>query len=207
MRLCGSLSILACESWDYKESWALKNWYFCILVLEKTLESPLNWKVIKLVNPKGNQSWIVIGRTDVEAETPILWSPDAKKLTHWKRPWCWERLKARGEGDDGGWVGWMASQTRWTWVWVGSKEAWGAAIHGAAKSRTRRSDWTELKWTDGRYHTGLFVCMNVYFYFFWVNTSRVVELPVSQWLILRNCLPTPSKRRNKMLLFKFPSAT
>ena len=63
---------------DYKESWVTKNWWFWIVVLEKTLESPLDCKEIKLVNPKGNQSWIFIGRTDAEAETPILWPPDAK---------------------------------------------------------------------------------------------------------------------------------
>ena len=67
-----------CESWTYEESWALKNWCFWTVVLEKTLESPLDWKKTQLVNPKGNQSWIFIGRTDVEAETPILQPPDAK---------------------------------------------------------------------------------------------------------------------------------
>ena len=68
-----------CESWDYKESWTPKNWCFWTVVLEQTLVSPLDCKEIKLVNPKGNQSWILIGRTDAEAETPILWPPDAKK--------------------------------------------------------------------------------------------------------------------------------
>ena len=97
---------------DYKESWALKNWCFWTVVLEKTLESPLDCKEIQPVHPKGNQYWIFIGRTDAEAETPIL--------THWKRPWCWERLKAGGEEDDRGWDGWMASPTQWTWVWVNS---------------------------------------------------------------------------------------
>ena len=100
----------------YKESWAPKNWCFWIVVLEKTLKSPLDWKEIQSVNPKGNQSWIFIGRTDAEAEVPILWPPDVKELTHWKRPWCWERLKAGGEGDDRGWDSWMASPTQWTWV-------------------------------------------------------------------------------------------
>ena len=73
-----------------------------------------------------------------------------EELTHWKRPWCWEGLRAGGEGDDRGWDGWMASPTRWTWVWVNlmNREAWRAAIHGVAKSRTWLSDWTELNWTD-----------------------------------------------------------
>ena len=90
---------------DYKESWAPKNWCFWTVVLEKTLESALDCKEITPVHPKGNQSWIFIGRTDTEAETPILWPPDGKKLTHLKRPWCWERLKVGGEGDDSGWGG------------------------------------------------------------------------------------------------------
>ena len=98
------------QMWDleHKEDWALNNWCFWTVVLEKTLESSLDCKDIKPVNPKGNQPQIFIGRTDPEAEAPILWLPDAE-LTHWKRPWCWERLRARGEGGDRGWDGWMAS--------------------------------------------------------------------------------------------------
>ena len=105
---------------DYKESWVLKNWCFWTVWLEKTLESPLDCKETKPVNPKENQSWIFIGRTDAEAETPILWSPDAKSWLIRKRPRCCERLKAGGEGDDKGWDGWMASLTQWTWVWASS---------------------------------------------------------------------------------------
>ena len=71
---------------DYKESWASKNWCFWTVVLEKTLESPLDCKVIQPVHPKGNQSWILIGRTDAEAETPILWPPDVKNWLIWKDP-------------------------------------------------------------------------------------------------------------------------
>ena len=107
---------------DHKESWVLKNWYFWTVVLEKTLKSPLNCKEIQSVHPKGNQSWIFIGRTDVKAETPILWPP--KELTHLKILWCWERLIVGGEVDDRGWDGWMASPTRWTWVWVNSRSWW-----------------------------------------------------------------------------------
>ena len=102
---------------DYKESWVPKNWCFWSVVLEKTLESPLDFKGIQPVHPKGNQSWIFIGRTEAEAEIPILQPPDAKK-------WCWERLKAGGEGDDRGWDGWMASLTQWTWVWVNFGSWW-----------------------------------------------------------------------------------
>ena len=80
---------------DYKESWVLKNWCFWTVILEKTLVSPLDCKDIKAVNPKGNQYWIFIGRTDAEAETPILWPPDAKSWLIWKDPeagknWGWE---------------------------------------------------------------------------------------------------------------------
>ena len=107
---------------DYKESWAPKNWCFWTVVLEKTLERPLDCKEIQLIHPKGNQSWVFIGRTDVEPEIPIFWPPDAKSwLTgKWKSPWCWERLRAGGEGDDRGWDDWKPSLTQWTWVWVNS---------------------------------------------------------------------------------------
>ena len=108
---------------DYKESWALKNWCFWTVVLEKTLESPLDCKEIQPVHPKGDQSWVFIGRTDVEAATPILWPPDAKNWPIWKDPdagkdWRWE------EGDNRGWDGWMASPTQWTWAWVNSGSWW-----------------------------------------------------------------------------------
>ena len=80
---------------DHKEDWALKNWCFWTVMLEKTLESPLNRKEIKPVHPKGNQSWIFIGRTDAKAETPILWPPDGNNWLIWKDPdpgkdWRWE---------------------------------------------------------------------------------------------------------------------
>ena len=109
-----SLQIM-CKVWmwelNYKESWALKNWCFWTMVLEKTLESPLDCEEIQPVHPKGNQSWIFIGRTDGEAETPILWPPDAKSWLNLKKLWCWERLRVGGEGDDRGWDGLMASLT------------------------------------------------------------------------------------------------
>ena len=97
---------------DHKEA-ELKNWCYWTVVLDKTLESPLDCRKIKPVNPKGNQSWIFIGRT--EAEALCSWG---KEPTHWKRPWCWERLKAGGGGSDQGWDDWMASITQWTWVWA-----------------------------------------------------------------------------------------
>ena len=134
---------------DYKENWAPKNWCFWTMVLEKTLESPLDCKEIQPVHPEGDQSWVFIGRTDAEAETPLLWPPDAKNWLM-KRPWCWERLKAGGEGDNRGWDGWMASLTWWTWIWVSSGSWWWTGKPGMLQSmRSQRvgHDWaTELNW-------------------------------------------------------------
>ena len=97
--------------------------------------------------PKGNQSWIFIGRTDAEAETPLFWPPD---VTHWKRPRWWERLKAGGEGDDRGWDGWMASPTQSTWVWVNSGRWWWTGRPGVLQSmgsrRVGHNCVTELNW-------------------------------------------------------------
>ena len=96
---------------DHKESWALKNWCFWTVVLEKTLESPLDCKEIQPINPKGIQSWIFIGRTDAEVQAPVLWS----SLHLIRRTDSLEKTlmlgKAGGEGDNRGWDGWMASQT------------------------------------------------------------------------------------------------
>ena len=134
---------------DYEESWSLKNWCFWTVALEKTLENPLDSKEIQPVNPKENQSWIFIGRTDAEAETNTL-ATWCKELTHWKRPWCWERLKAGGEGDDRRWNGWMASPTGWTWVWAISGSGWWTGKPGGLQSMGSQRvghDWgIELNW-------------------------------------------------------------
>ena len=119
---------------DYKESWLPKNWCFWIVVLVKTLESPLDFKEIKPVNPKGNQSLIFTGKKwcwSWNYNTLASW---CEELTHWKRPWCWERLKAWGKGDDRGWDGWMASPTRWTWVWASSRSWWWTGKPGMLQS-------------------------------------------------------------------------
>ena len=90
-------------------------------------------------------SWIFIGRTAAKAEAPVLWPPDEKS---WLISWCWERLKAGGEGDDGGWDGWMASPTQWTWVWVNSRSWWWTGRPGVLQSmgsqRVRHNWATEL---------------------------------------------------------------
>ena len=97
---------------DYKESWALKNWCFWTVVLEKTLESPLDCKKLKPVNPKGNQSWILIGRTDAEAEAPILWPPDVKSQLIEKDPVAekdWRQEEKGAAGDEMvGWHHWLS---------------------------------------------------------------------------------------------------
>ena len=109
---------------DQKEGWALKNWWFRTVVLQKTLESPLNSKEIKPVNPK-RKSILNIHQKDWYWR----WSSSTlatccKELTHWKKPWCWERVSAWGAGGNRGWDGWMASPTQWTWVLANSRRWW-----------------------------------------------------------------------------------
>ena len=106
-----------CEGWTVKkaERWRIDAYS---VVLEKTLESPLEYKEIQPVYLKGNQSWICWSWSSNILAT--RW----EELIHWRRPWCWERLNAGGEGDNGGWDGWMASPTQWTWVWVSSRSSW-----------------------------------------------------------------------------------
>ena len=137
---------------DCKETWVPKNWCFWTVVLQKTLESPLDCKEIQPVHPKGHQSWVFIGRTDVEAETPILWPPDVKSWLIWKDRDAGKRLRAGGEGDDRGWDGWMASPTRWTWVWVDSGSWWWTGRPGVLQfmgSQRVGHNWgSELNWTE-----------------------------------------------------------
>ena len=147
-RLCFSSGHVWMWMSDCEESWVPQNWCFWTVVLEKTLESPLDCKEIQPVHFKGDQSWVFFGRTDAKAETPILW-PHHAELTHW-RLWCWEGLGAGGKGDDRGWDGWMASRTRWTWVWVNSRSWWWTGRPGILQfmgSQRVGHDWvTELNW-------------------------------------------------------------
>ena len=135
---------------DYKESWA-QNWCFWTVVLEKTPESPLECKEIKPVHPKGDQSWVFIGRTDVEAETPTLWPPHVKSWLIGKDPdagrnWGQEE-KGMIEDEMAGWHHRLDGHGfGWTPGVGDDREAWHAVVHGVAKSRTWLSDWTELNW-------------------------------------------------------------
>ena len=131
-------------------SWVPKNWCFWTVMLEKTLESPLDCKEIQPVHPKGDQTWVFIGRTDAEAETPILCPSHAKSWLIGKglnagRDWGQEEKGRRG------WDGWMASPTQWTWVWVKSGSWWWTRRPGVLRfmgSQIVRydCDWTELNW-------------------------------------------------------------
>ena len=135
---------------DCKESWALTNWCFWTVVLEKTLESPLDCKEIQPVHPKGNQSQVFIGRSDIEAEASNVLATWCEELNHLKRPLWWERLRAGGEGDNRGWDGWMATPTQWTWVWVDSGSWWWTGKPGMlwfmGSQRVGHNWETEVNW-------------------------------------------------------------
>ena len=142
---------------DCEESWAPKNWCFWTVVLEKTLESPLDYKEIQPVHSKGDQPWDFFGRNDAKAETPVLLATWCEELTHWKRPWCWEGLGAGGEGDDQGseWTpgdgdgqGGLACCDSWgrkesdVTVWLNWTEPWGEESRRMFRLR-RNFDFTK----------------------------------------------------------------
>ena len=137
-----------CESWTIKKAEHRRTDAFELWCWRRLLRVP--WTARKFNHSSLRRSVLVcIGRSHVEAEIPILWPLDAKNASHLKRPWYWERLRTGGEGDNRGWDGWMASPTRWTWVWANSgrlndREALCGAVHGVAKSWTQLSEWTEL---------------------------------------------------------------
>ena len=139
---------------DYKESWAPKNWRFWTVMFEKTPESPLaarrsNQSILRKISPgvhwKDWWSW--------NSNTLATW---CEELSHWRRPWCWERLRARGEGDDRIWDGWMASSSQWTWVWVDSGSWLWTGRPGVLRfmgSQRVGHDWaTKLNWSSFRFY-------------------------------------------------------
>ena len=135
---------------DHKERWALKNWCFWTEVLDKTLESPLDCKEIQLIHPKGNQSWISIGRTEAEAETPILWLPDAKKWLVGKDPNAskdW-RQEEKGTTEDKivGWLHWLDGHEFHQALGVGNGQG---SLACCSPWGHKESDVTEqLNWTE-----------------------------------------------------------
>ena len=138
---------------DCEEGWAPKNWCFWTVVLEKTLESPLDCKEIQPVHSKGDQSWVFFGRNDVKAETPVLWPPHVKSWLIGKDSdaggdWGQEK-KGTTEDEMAGWHHRLdGREFEWT---PGDGDGQGgrrASIHGVAKSGTRLSNWTELNWSS-----------------------------------------------------------
>ena len=136
---------------DYKEGWVPKNWCFWTVVLEKTLESPLDYKDIPLVHPKeispGCSLEGLMLKLKLQSFGYLMWRADS-----FERPWCWKRLRAGGEGNDRGWDGWMASLTQWTRVWVNSGSWWWTGRPGVLQfmgSQRVGHDWaTELYWSE-----------------------------------------------------------
>ena len=134
---------------DHKVSWALKNWCFWTVVLEKTLESPLgckrsNQSILKEVSPEYSLEGLML-KPKLQYFGDLMW-----RVTHLKRPWCWERLRAEEERDDRGWDSWMESPTQWIWVWVNSGSWWWTGRPGVLwfmGSQRVRHDWAaELNW-------------------------------------------------------------
>ena len=150
-------------------SWAPKNWCFWTVVLEKTPESPLGCKENKLVNPKGNQSWIFIGRTYAEAKAPILRPPDVKNWHTGKDPDAGKDWRGERGGDNRGWDGRMASLTWWTWVWASSGSWWWTGKAGMLQSMGSprvRHDWETELIPFGLLTSRALFCPPLIFFFF-----------------------------------------
>ena len=194
---------------DCEEGRALKNWCFWTVVLEKTLESPLDCKEIQPVHSEGDQPWDFFGRDDAKAETPVLWPPHAKSWLIGKDPDAGRDWGQKEKGTTG-WGGWMASLTRWTWVWVNSGSWWWTGRPGVlqfmgSQRVTRLSDWSDLvsiwySWSHppsflcslhlARYHTQYF-SFNLSGYFFLDSFTGSYFLPeLIQYLVFFYSLST-----------------
>ena len=141
---------------DHKEGWGPKNWCFQTVVLEKSLQNPLDSKEIKPVNPKGNHLWKSLEGLMLKLQYfgHVMWR------AHWQRPWFWERLKAKGEGDDRGWDGWMSSLTQWTWIWANFGREW------TEKPGVLYSPWSHK---ESDILTEQQQCFQILVYFFWLS--------------------------------------
>ena len=162
--------------WDlgHKESWAQKNGCFWTVVWEKTSESPMGCKEIQPVHSKGHQSWVFIGKSDVKAETPVLWPPHAKSWLIRKDPdarkdWGQEE-KGTTEDEKVGWHYWLMDMSLGRHrELVMDRKAWRAAVHGVTKSRTWLSDWTKLNWTTSSLGDNAFKEWTLCFFSFLVS--------------------------------------
>ena len=176
-------SLLTCTSSLVKSVQGFLDWIVLLdfrtqVVLEKTLESPLDCKEIQPVHSEGDQPLDFFGRNDTKAETPVLWPPHAKSWLIGK-DWCWEGLGAGGEGDDRGCDGWMASWTRWMWVWVNSGRWWWTGRPSVLRfmgSQRVGHDWvTELNYfikQPSELHQNLALSISI---------SQFIPLPYHPW--------------------------
>ena len=139
------------------KGWALRNWCFWIVMLEKTLESPLDWREINPVNLKGNQPWFSLEGLMLKLKLQYF-GHLMQKADSLERPWCWERWKAGGEGDDRGWDDWMASQAQWIWVWASSGRWWITGKPGMLQSmelQRVRHNWETEQQNGGNSYPSL----------------------------------------------------
>ena len=189
---------------DYKESWVLKNWCFWSVVLEKTLESPLDCKEVQPVHPKGDQSWVFIARTDVETETPTLWPADAKSWLIWKDPNAGKnwRQEDKGTTEDEmvGWYHWVnGHEFGWT-LWVGDGQ--GSLVSCGSwdckeSDMTEWLNWTELKiikgnlthilWSNSLHHESIILIIGFVLLTWmspWKDTKPIVYSVKDIWLVL-----------------------
>ena len=173
---------------NYKESWVPKNWCFWSVVLKKTVESPLDSKETQPVHPKEDQSWVFIGRTDAEAETPIFWPPSVKNWLIGKDPdagkyWRWEE-KGTTEDEMVGWHLQLKSMSlSKLQELVMDREAWRAAVHGVTKSWTQLSNWTKLS-PEEEVYSGVLLIR-------WVSLTQEWHIGKHTWFVdLKSCPPT-----------------